>query len=506
MADFDSERQIVALAEIKGGDQRRKTPAGLKAPWTATKREVGITVVRRVRRKGDGLARRTARWVLSNQTGISLSIFGALFLCYQFPQTQRFAVKFFALSYHNAKTGRYAIGYDDFYFMAFFFVLFTGLRSACMHHVLQPLARYLGLSGQKQVTRFAEQSYMLMYYSCYWPMGMYIYRSSPYWLDLRELWTDWPTRELDGIVKAYYLMQWSFWAQQVVVLNIEERRKDHWQMLTHHFVTIALIACSYAYHFTRVGNLILVIMDFVDLIFPLAKLAKYLGYQKICDALFGLFVTSWLVTRHVFYMMVCWSIWTDAPAVLPHACFRGPANQLQGPLPQAEGWAWLLEPFRDPQGTVCFNIHIMHGFIGYLLSLQVMMVVWSFYIVKVVVRVLNGHTVDDVRSDDEDEAEVPSKTGDALGAADQGAYRRGEDETEADDEDADEVEVERFERFAAIEQEVGVEEIDFQAWERRTGVRRTATATAGLASGVTLPGHSDRKELLNRIGCEKQID
>jgi acyl-CoA-dependent ceramide synthase len=87
---------------------------------------------------------------------------------------------------------------------------------------------------------------------------------------MTELWTDWPQRELHGLMKGYMLGQWSFWIQQVLVINIEDRRKDHWQMLTHHFVTIVLICASYAYHQTRVGNLILVTMDVVDLIFPVS--------------------------------------------------------------------------------------------------------------------------------------------------------------------------------------------------------------------------------------------
>jgi acyl-CoA-dependent ceramide synthase len=87
---------------------------------------------------------------------------------------------------------------------------------------------------------------------------------------MENLWTDWPNRELDGIMKAYLLCQWAFWLQQMIVINIEERRKDHWQMFTHHIVTTALIFACYAYHHTRVGNFILVIMDVVDLFLPVS--------------------------------------------------------------------------------------------------------------------------------------------------------------------------------------------------------------------------------------------
>lgn len=89
---------------------------------------------------------------------------------------------------------------------------------------------------------------------------------------MEELWTNWPNRELSGIMKAYLLPQWAFWLQQVLVIHIEERRKDHWQMLAHHFVTVTLIASCYAYHHTRVGNLILVLMDVVDLFLPVSSI------------------------------------------------------------------------------------------------------------------------------------------------------------------------------------------------------------------------------------------
>ena len=98
---------------------------------------------------------------------------------------------------------------------------------------------------------------------------------------MRELWTNWPEREIDGLMKGYILVQWSFWSLQVLIINIEERRKDYWQILTHHFLTIALIAAAYAYHHTRVGNVILVLMDVIELIFPVSHIATY-GRLLVC--------------------------------------------------------------------------------------------------------------------------------------------------------------------------------------------------------------------------------
>lgn len=97
-------------------------------------------------------------------------------------------------------------------------------------------------------------------------LPQYLYYSSPAWLNMKELWTNWPNRELGGLTKFYILAQLGFWLQQVFIIHIEERRKDHWQMLGHHFITIALIVGSYRYHLTAVGNLILVLFDVGDIL------------------------------------------------------------------------------------------------------------------------------------------------------------------------------------------------------------------------------------------------
>lgn len=94
-------------------------------------------------------------------------------------------------------------------------------------------------------------------------------------MNLTELWTNWPNREMDFVMKTYILGQWAFWIQQLIVINIEERRKDHWQMFTHHLITIGLVSSCYSYHHVRVGNLILVIMDIGDLLLAVSLTSPY---------------------------------------------------------------------------------------------------------------------------------------------------------------------------------------------------------------------------------------
>lgn len=429
-------------------------------------------------RKGQTLSQSLARWLLENQIGCSFNLIALLFLSHGcIPAARPYTSKFFTLSYYDTKTTKYAAGFDDFYFMIFCIVVLTGLRAGVMDHVLAPLASHWGVSKAKDRTRFAEQGWMLMYYNVFWPVGMHLYSNSQYFLNMKELWTDWPQREIDGLMKAYILGQWSFWIQQFLVINVEERRKDHWQMLTHHFVTVALLAGSYAYHQTRAVNLILILMDVIDLFLPLAKCLKYLGFATICDIVFGGFIISWVIARHVLYVMTCWSVFFDVPRMIPPACYRGSAAKLEGPLPiPKHGWSHLWEPFFNPTGTICFNNNIMYAFLSFLVFLQAMMVVWFMMIVQILVRMLRGKRAEDVRSNSE-------------------AENTDEEEIEKQENDHGPAQPEYME-------ECDAEGIDWKARERRTGVIKTNSSS----SSVSFPSHLDRKELLNRIGCEKQIE
>lgn len=88
---------------------------------------------------------------------------------------------------------------------------------------------------------------------------------------MEELWTSWPQRELNGLTKAYILAEGAYYVKEIVVLHIQGRRKDYWEMMGHHVVTVGLIYVSYAYHQTRVGHLILMLMDFIDLVLPVSQ-------------------------------------------------------------------------------------------------------------------------------------------------------------------------------------------------------------------------------------------
>ncbi|KAL2888238.1 Sphingosine N-acyltransferase lag1 [Ceratocystis lukuohia] len=427
--------------------------------YASRKRRAGI-ISRKPLKYPDSLMAQLSRAFVENQISYSFNLLALLFLADAcLPKSRPYTRKFFTLSYYNGSTEKYAAGADDIYFISFCVVLFTFLRASVMQYLLTPIARMGGITRVKMQARFTEQAWLLVYYGFFWTFGMYIYYTSPYWMNMKELWTNWPDRELNGLSKLYILAQWGFWVQQVLVINIEERRKDHYQMLTHHFITIALVSSCYSYHQTRVGILILVLMDVVDLFLPLAKCLKYTGFSTLCDVMFGIFMVSWVVARHFLYMAVCWSIYADIPVLIGNSCYTGNSKSLSGPFPTPEGYSYLIQPFIKADGLVCFNDTVRWLFLAPLLMLQVITLVWFTMILRVAARVIRGAGATDSRSDEED--------------SDQ------------------------------LEKEVDASSINFGNWEKKNAKRQAAASTT---TGVSLAAHSGGKELLGRIGCEKHVE
>lgn len=104
--------------------------------------------------------------------GFSFNLLALLFCAhYLLPKSQSYTAKFVRLQYYNAKSGKYGAGFDDSYFVAFVVVLLTGLRAATMEYALAPFAKYMGISKKKEVTRFAEQAWLVLYCTTFWSLG-----------------------------------------------------------------------------------------------------------------------------------------------------------------------------------------------------------------------------------------------------------------------------------------------------------------------------------------------
>lgn len=227
-----------------------------------------------------------------------------------------------------------------------------------------------------------------------------------------------------------------------------------------------------------------------------------MGYSNACDVAFGLFVLTWVVTRHVFYLMVCWSIYAHTPTAMAPGCYLADGSFV--PMSstaefEALGgnliWGNILKAYSDRSGPICWNPTIRYSFLGLLLALQVILILWFGMIARIIYLVLTGNSADDVRSDDEgedSEIEVESETQAPRTLGLINAVKSCHETYPL--------------MSAPVEEEVGVESLSF-ARRNSPGVRsyrRSSNRSSGSrTSGISIPGHGDRKELLGRIGCDK---
>ncbi|KWU41730.1 longevity assurance proteins LAG1/LAC1, partial [Rhodotorula sp. JG-1b] len=286
--------------------------------------------------------------------------------------------RFLFLSFRQPGTGLYYKGRDDAFLIAWWVIAFCFLREATMRWVFRPLARWSGIRSSRAVVRFAEQGWLLVYYTLSWSIGLYINQTSPYKsLNTYHFWKGYPHIALPALTKWYYLVQTAFYLQQILVINLEARRKDYYQMFAHHIITSMLMMSSYVLNWTRIGNTILCTMDLVDITLPLAKLFKYSGWHQASDVTFAVFFVLWILTRHVIFGRIIYSIVYEASQVLE---YRWSSD---------EGYFWSRRTY--------------YGFVALLVALQLIICLWFAMILRVLWNMFRGHSAEDTRSDEEDE-------------------------------------------------------------------------------------------------------
>ncbi|KAF8545992.1 longevity-assurance protein [Imleria badia] len=128
----------------------------------------------------------------------------------------------------------------------------------------------------RSTLRFSEQGWSSIDNTANFTFGVYVHRNLPTRvLYPSDVWLSYPHVPLAGLVKFYYLTQTAFYLHHVLILNAEARRKDYVQMMAHHIITITLIVGTYACNLTRLGCVIMVLMDCSHVFLPYALSPRF---------------------------------------------------------------------------------------------------------------------------------------------------------------------------------------------------------------------------------------
>lgn len=230
------------------------------------------------------------------------------------------------------------------------------------------------LSGKssKESRKFAESCFNFVIYVILGVWGLSVLYQEPWDLETKNLFLGWPNHDMSSLFRYYYLFQLGFYIQQLVcLLFVMERKKDFFELLIHHIVTIALIAVSYYTWKIRFGLAILNLHDVSDIFLHLAKTLHYADKDNSTNVVFALFTVVFTVTRLYILPKILYLIWFQA------------------------------EDFVVPQ--ILEDNAVEYAFWKYfLLVLQVLHFFWYYYILKILVDSLSQQGfAGDARSDDE---------------------------------------------------------------------------------------------------------
>lgn len=281
----------------------------------------------------------------------------------------------------------YGKGKRDFAFVAFYIVVLTFTREFLMQRLIRPLAIYGGIRSRAKQNRFMEQAYTAIYFSVFGPFGLYVMSRTPVWyFNTDGMFAGFPHRSHEGMFKAYYLLQASYWAQQAIVLCLllEKPRKDFKELVGHHIVTLALIGLSYRFHFTYMGLAVYITHDISDFFLASSKTLNYLS-SPIVVPYFSLFIAIWVYLRHYINLCILYAVLTTFRTIGPF--------ELNWETQQYKCW---------------ISQYITFSLIAVLQGINIF---WLYFILRVAFNVVYRDVKKDVRSDDEEDEEEDESEG-----------------------------------------------------------------------------------------------
>lgn len=296
----------------------------------------------------------------------------------------------------------YGKGYADLAFVGFYTTVLTFTREFIMQRLLRPLAIYCGIKKRGKQSRFMEQVYTAIYFAIFGPFGLYVMKQGSLWyFNTTAMFEGFPHRTHEGIFKAYYLLQAAYWAQQAIVLVLQQEkpRKDFKELVLHHIVTLSLIGLSYRFHFAKMGIAVYITHDISDFFLAvsgdgglckaetdLLQTSKTLNYLDsiIVAPYYFLFIVVWTYLRHYINLRILWATLTEFRTVGPY--------ELNWETQQYKCWISQI---------ITFSL---------LACLQAVNLFWLFLILRIAKNVVFNSVRADERSEDEDEEDEDEPT------------------------------------------------------------------------------------------------
>ena len=184
------------------------------------------------------------------------------------------------------------------------------------------------LAAPSQLQRFTEEAtYLLNHVGMSW-WGVHL-MPQEWWRSRSAVWHVAPAS--DAALRDFMRQQGCSWIITGMLCHfVDPRRKDHAQMMTHHVVTVALIAGTLYTDDVRVAALTATVHNISDIGICAMKVLNYLKlngprYKYATEGMFALNLVLWAVTRLWFFPT--YVVWPHITAHPPFGARPGIAGK-----------------------------------------------------------------------------------------------------------------------------------------------------------------------------------
>lgn len=220
---------------------------------------------------------------------------------------------------------------DAVVFMMFSFAIFFVLWTMRLT-LIEPLTAWsLGLGDKKvnfSLAKFSQVFTDVIVYGLSFAVGLRVVLSQSWVWPSANWWEGYSNGDhmlMRPDFRCYYLVYTARYFQDFWSLFLHKRRKDFWQMLSHHVLTVAVGAVSYAFSFNRIGAVVMVLHDPSDVLLNGGKCLIYINnvakrplYQFLTNRIFEVFAVVFFTTKIILFSYVCWSAHIESLPFFPH--------------------------------------------------------------------------------------------------------------------------------------------------------------------------------------------
>ena len=157
------------------------------------------------------------------------------------------------------------------------------------------------ITSESLLKKASESCWRAFSYFILFGWGIMVVWESNWFWDNSTWLSNYKYHEFTTVMKWYFFLEISFYLSLSVSQFTDTKRKDFYQMLVHHFVTLILLVGSYITSMYRFAVVIMFIHDASDFWLETAKIAKYAKKENVCNICFGIFAIVFVCTRLIYY-------------------------------------------------------------------------------------------------------------------------------------------------------------------------------------------------------------